>query len=293
MTHASNPPDVSDAHTPAGVPANVLSPGSAFLTARMEDAAINASAVSQQMLYDGWLVRWSGGRHRRTRCVNTVGPSHQSLDERLAFCEGWYRRHGVPLLVRVTSLDRTGLDDSLVQRGFAASGHSCAMARDLSGWAPVPAPEALRFTQVPVAQFAQAVGVLRALDAELVAEQTQQLQGLGLDLLPVLGHTAQGHCAAAGLAVLDGHLIGLYDIVTDEALRGQGLGRALIGHLLAQSRAQGAQTAYLLVEASNVAARALYHRYGFEDHYEYWYRTAPADGAGQRPHAGPARNDGN
>lgn len=258
----------------------------------MEDAAINASAVSQQMLYDGWLVRWSGGRHRRTRCINTVGPSHQSLTARLAFCADWYRRHGLPLLVRVTTLDQTGLDASLVQRGFEASGHSCAMAMDLSALA-APAAEALRFTQVPVAQFAQTVGRLRALDAVLVAEQTQQLQGLGLDLLPVLGHTADGHCAAAGLAVRDGHLTGLYDIVTDPALRGQGLGRALVGHLLAQSRAQGAQTAYLLVETSNAAARALYRRYGFEDRYEYWYRTAPTDGAGHRPHAGPARNDGN
>lgn len=62
------------------------------------------------------------------------------------------------------------------------------------------------------------------------------------------------------------------------AWRGQGIGKALIGHLLAQASALGRQQVVLDVAASNPAAERLYARLGFEVTGERSSRLANARG---------------
>jgi ribosomal protein S18 acetylase RimI-like enzyme len=80
---------------------------------------------------------------------------------------------------------------------------------------------------------------------------------------------------AAGLAVVDGSLVGIFDVVVQQEERRRGYARALAEHLLNLGRQDGAHTAYLQVEYSNTAARALYGSLGFSDQYKYWYRESP------------------
>jgi ribosomal protein S18 acetylase RimI-like enzyme len=88
----------------------------------------------------------------------------------------------------------------------------------------------------------------------------------------------EGQVVACGQLAIEGELVGLYDVFTAPAARGQGLARRLCSHLLAQAAASGARHAYLQVEGDNHAARAVYHRLGFADGYAYHYR-APAGSA--------------
>ena len=60
------------------------------------------------------------------------------------------------------------------------------------------------------------------------------------------------------------------------ALRGQGVGGALIEHLLAQARAQGRAVAALDVAATNPRAQSLYERLGFQVTRERVSRLANA-----------------
>jgi ribosomal-protein-alanine N-acetyltransferase len=53
------------------------------------------------------------------------------------------------------------------------------------------------------------------------------------------------------------------NIAIRPAFRGQGIGTALMQHVLAEGRALGARRATLEVRASNAAARRLYERLGF------------------------------
>lgn len=63
------------------------------------------------------------------------------------------------------------------------------------------------------------------------------------------------------------------------ALRGQGIGRALLAHVLDDARAQGARRATLEVRASNVAAIRLYAAFGFttESVRKGYYPSPPDD----------------
>ena len=77
---------------------------------------------------------------------------------------------------------------------------------------------------------------------------------------------------ACALGVLEHDLLGLFDVITDQAHRGKGYAGALLAKLLDWGAEQGAQHAYLQVIADNAAALALYHRLGFKPLYSYWYR---------------------
>ena len=57
--------------------------------------------------------------------------------------------------------------------------------------------------------------------------------------------------------------------------RGQGLGRAVVGALLADAQRRGARTAYLQVTAQNAAALALYRQFGFDDRLRLLVPGAP------------------
>ncbi len=80
-----------------------------------------------------------------------------------------------------------------------------------------------------------------------------------------------GETVALGLGVLDQGWIGLFDIVTAESARRQGVGTALIYQMLAWGQQRGAQGAYLQVVANNAPALKLYAKLGFAETYRYWY----------------------
>jgi GNAT superfamily N-acetyltransferase len=87
----------------------------------------------------------------------------------------------------------------------------------------------------------------------------------------------EGRDVHAGVARRDGRMVGLVhylfhastwasgvcylqDLFVDPAVRGQGVGEALIEHVAAVARERGAARLYWLTQAHNARARALYDR---------------------------------
>ncbi|OZI68363.1 GNAT family N-acetyltransferase [Bordetella genomosp. 1] len=247
------------------------------LLARIEEAALNATAVREQVFYDGWLLRCAPSPARRMRSINILGLSTRALDDRLAYCHGWYARTGQPVVFRLTSIGPDfGLDHALAERGYEGYDRTCVMRADLTAAAPAQVVEGMQYRDVTPQVFAAEVGRLKGASAAAVAEHTARLAGLVVDAMPVVACTPDGTVVAAGLAVLEDDLVGIFDVVTDPAQRRQGHGAALVTQLLARATARGSRHAYLQVETDNIAARALYARFGFADCYSYWYRSLPA-----------------
>lgn len=82
-----------------------------------------------------------------------------------------------------------------------------------------------------------------------------------------------GKIVACGLCVIERGYAGLYDIIVDSSYRNKGYGYDICTSLLNAAIHIGARTAYLQVVANNAAAIALYHKLGFKNNYEYWYRV--------------------
>lgn len=73
-----------------------------------------------------------------------------------------------------------------------------------------------------------------------------------------------------------GNWIGIFDLETESGVQRRGLGRTVLGSLLTWGANQGAERAFLQVEAANAAATALYESVGFELAYSYAYWREPS-----------------
>ena len=142
---------------------------------------------------------------------------------------------------------------------------------------PEPLPAGLSWQPLDAQAYADVVGALRGSPP---AQCQAHGQRLALSPVPYQGWALQGQggqVLACGQSAAEADLVGLYDVFTHPAVRGQGLARRLCAALLHQAQAAGAQVAYLQVDADNAPARTIYQRLGFVDAYRYHYRTPDRD----------------
>jgi len=254
---------------------------SATQLSRIEDAGLNASAPPQQRWIDGWLVRFSPGKAQRARCVQPVASGRLPIDDKLALAAQVYDETRLPMVVRITPFARPrGLDVHLESLGWAAHQDTRVMVLPLA--APAPKAEALPrglvFERLGLAAFAQAIGALRGSPLAQSEAHAERLEAAPVPFRPLaIRRRTDGALLACGQYAREGELVGLYDIFTAPAARGQGLARRLCVRALALAHAEGARTAYLQVESANADARAVYARLGFADAYAYHYRVRPGD----------------
>ena len=260
------------------LPAGPSPPLPAARLSRIEDAGLNASAPPQQRWIDGWLVRFSPGKAKRARCINALADGRLPLAERLAVCEAVFAAATLPLFVRITPFTQPAkLDAWLEQRGFFRIDDTCVMAAAELPQPPEPIPPSLGLHRLSTTDYAEQVGRLRGSSPE---QRLAHAQRLAASPVPYQGWALRrredGQLLACGQMAAEADMVGLYDVFTDPLHRGQGLARQLCGHLLGMARQTGARVAYLQVDASNEAARAVYRRLGFADAYSYHYRTPDA-----------------
>ncbi len=249
------------------------------LMSRVEDAGLNASAPPQQRWLDGWLVRYLPGKARRARCINALAAGRLPVVDKLAMAAEVYREAQLPMIFRLTRFTQpAGLDAELERLGHVLVDHTQVMIRpDLSGLAHRPLPAGLQWTPLQGADFADAVGELRGSPAEHRISHALRLQH---SPVPYQGYAIRrevdGAVLACGQLAREADLVGLYDVFTHPVARGQGLAGLLCERLLSISALQGAEVAYLQVEAENLAAQAVYRRLGFAAAYGYHYREPTA-----------------
>jgi ribosomal protein S18 acetylase RimI-like enzyme len=244
------------------------------ILARVEEAGLNASAPPQQRLLDGWLLRFSPGKAKRARCVNAITAGRIALPDKLALCQQVFDEAELPLFIRITPFSQpSGLDEALAAQGMRSVDDTRVMVRaDLSGLVAERLPAGVTMSAIGHEAFAQTVGGLRG---SPLAQRQAHGQRLANAPVPFYARVLRrdGEIVACGQYAIEHGLVGLYDIFTAPAARGQGLARLLCSQLLADAMSRGARLAYLQVEGDNHPARAVYHRLGLRDAYAYHYRT--------------------
>ncbi len=248
-------------------------PGRAPLSGRrLEELTLNSSAPPGQLLYDGWLLRFSPGKAKRARSVNAVYPSRLAFGEKLAHCEAVYGERGLPAIFRVSEHTEPGLDAFLEAKGYgpfdATDVRVAAIDAALCRGPEVASPR--------LEEWFDMVGDLRGSPIAHRASHLVRLAALPLAMTSV-AILEDGAPVATGLAILeDGH-VGLFDVVTREGARRRGHGRAIVAALLRWGFGLGARQAYLQVDSANVPALAMYEAFGFARAYGYWYRGRPGE----------------
>jgi ribosomal protein S18 acetylase RimI-like enzyme len=246
----------------------------AQLLSRIEDAGLNASAPPQQRWLDGWLLRTSPGKAKRARCVNAVATGRLPIEHKLAACERAFAECHLPMIVRITPFTVPArLDKLLTGLGLQRIDDTRVMVRPaLDGTLAGPLPAGLTLHPLGLEAFAQRVGDLRG---SPLSQRQAHGQRLANSPVPFSAWELRrdGDVLACGQFATEDDLVGLYDVFTAPAARGQGMATLLCRQLLGEAARRGARHAYLQVEGDNAAARSVYSRLGFSDAYAYHYRT--------------------
>lgn len=241
------------------------------LARRAELAGLNAASTPHEAAIEGWLLRLSPGKAKRSRCVNALAAGALPLDEVLARSRRAFDQAGLPLILRITPFSQPAdLDEQLARRGWRSFDAADVMV--------LPSLDAFRDTGAlhpltPTA-YAELIGQLRGSSDEEIRGHARRLEAA-----PVPHQAFQlslgGVLQACGQVAVDraGDIAGLFDIFTPETQRRSGHARRLCAALLSLARRQGASAAYLQVGADNEAAKALYASLGFVVAYRYHYRS--------------------
>ncbi|MCA9858722.1 MAG: GNAT family N-acetyltransferase [Thermomicrobiales bacterium] len=235
----------------------------------IEEAALRAWPAGQQLVYSGWIARLSDGYTKRANSALLLYPQPTSASiATIEQIERLYRSQGLPPIFRLLSFTSPAdLEIWLAERGYREADPTLVMALDLA------------------AVFELDPGV-RKLDIEQGIEAHARMNDLSPEILPAhrrileripgglsfFGLFEDDTLIACGLSVVDGNLVGLFDIVTDPSHRRKGLGARLVHVMLAHAFAEGATSAYLQVVSTNSPAIALYQKLGFQEAYRYAYR---------------------
>lgn len=241
------------------------------MSRRVEEAALNAWPSLYQVLYDGWLLRFSRGFTKRANSIVPLYESSRSTDGKIRYCENLYARERLTTIFRLTSLpEQQALRQRLGERGYAAFDLTYVLYQPLTH----PQAPTNSFHRLAIDDWLAVYAQMTGVDAA-----TQQLHALllkGIRSECCFGAVRQGdQVVACGLAVLEEELVGLFDVVTDPAHRQQGHGRTLISALTDWGYKSGAQGAYLQMVADNEAATALYASMGFARLHSYEYLSTP------------------
>jgi GNAT superfamily N-acetyltransferase len=238
------------------------------LALRAELAGLDASAPPQQADIDGWLIRLSPGKAKRSRCINALQEGTLPLDDLLARCQQAYDAAGLPLAIRVTPWSQPAdLDARLAAKGWGVFDAADVMVLD--HLLPEPASAALQALDAPA--YAVTVGALRGSSATAIAAHAERIANAPVPYQGFALNDADGTLLACGQMVVDGDIVGLYDIFS--AVPRQGHAERLCRALLALAHDQGAAQAYLQVGSDNTVAQRLYARLGFVFAYRYHYRS--------------------
>lgn len=238
----------------------------------IEELSLNAWPAQQTLLYDGWVLRFSGGYTRRANSVNPLYPSSQPLEAKIQACEALYRQQGLPVTFKMTPASQPqDLDACLVSLGYARDADTSVQTLSLEGFgtaedAHIVLESALN--EVWVAAFAR----MSASSPAQLARHRAILEAIQPDTC-YAELQIDGHTAACGLAVRQDGRVGLYDILVDVPFRRKGCGERVVRALLGWGRQAQAHTAYLQVMHNNLPALRLYARVGFRELYSYWYRV--------------------
>ena len=240
----------------------------------LEQRVVEAWPAAESEELDGWLLRCSGGPTHRGNSVATLAAgSVLSLAERIQRAERWYAERGRSAMIQIgPGAQPPELDRLLEQRGYLEHGDSRAAVAPTSTVLERTTTrlQTLVELQPSPAWLAIAEGSSRHASTKDIFRGF--LRRLGPRCRYVTAWLTPDQPAAICLGISSPGQLGVYAMHTVPELRKRGAARAALQALAAHALERGDPELYLLVDAQNTPARALYAQSGFRDVYAYHYR---------------------
>ncbi|BDA86108.1 acetyltransferase [Aureimonas sp. SA4125] len=247
---------------------------------RLEAAGFRAWPASQTEFDGTWAVRLTAGfPAKRLNSVNPLDRSdHLDIPARVERAAARFKSFGRPFLFRQSPLAPPQLVQHLDDLGWSSFGESIVFSADLAGLDLTDCDPDVVSELTPIGdvhRYIEASLVVHERPAELREGLTEILELIRPpSALFLLEEGARP--VAVALAIRDNDLAGVLDVAVSADRRQRGIGRGIVTAALRHTRAMGARTAWLQVEADNAAGLAMYRKLGFVEAYRYVYRAPPA-----------------
>ncbi|MDD4602194.1 MAG: GNAT family N-acetyltransferase [Bacteroidales bacterium] len=246
---------------------------------RFEEISNNAWPALQTIQYDGWLLRFANGVTKRSNSVSLLYPSTINPEEKITFCEKLYEDHGITPCFKITSMaDPPDIDHRLENRGYLIHSHISFQTLDIS----VYSGDQFRGATIETNLNPRWIDDFIRMNDFDPSRRSTYIRIMDLTLTPkcLVSVIKNKKTLGVGLGVIEGNVIGLFDLVVAREFRKTGLGHLIVANILRWGREKGAHTAYLQVLTDNIPAIRLYKKMGFIEQYQYLYRMKPITSAG-------------
>lgn len=243
------------------------------LSLRIKEIELVASATwpAKEIEYLGdWILRATGKFTMRANSVLALGNPGMDLDESLSRVVDFYQSRSLIPIIHVALPTYSELDEILEKRGWQGKVHAQVMVADI------------RADLAPNSGFGDWERFTTPSDEWIAVQNDVGAQEI-MARAPAtyLGLRIAGALVAVGRTAHSNGWTTLTRLYVKPELRGRGVGRELIGRLLASAKVDGISKAFLQVDLKNQSAIGLYESLGFKRHHTYMYRALLADQDGE------------
>lgn len=242
------------------------------LIRELEITAFHAWCAKEIEQLGGWYLRADGDVTRRANSVLPFDDPSLDLDRAIEYVVHFYlSRHITPRFQVTRASMPLGLDDTLAEFGFIRELVVAVETADIESltslepsW-PVDITADATDDWFHAYQWATGYSDRKVAIRRGIMSRTTRTKAFA-------SVRADGIIASVGFGVVDGPWLGIFSLVTHKDHRRMGMASAINHALAVWGQKNGANKCYLQVEVDNPPALQLYHRLGFIEVYQYWYR---------------------
>jgi N-acetylglutamate synthase len=241
------------------------------LLRRVEAAAVRGWPALETDDANGWLWRYTSGGSIRANTVAALDYHWTDLETAIEYCEKLYAERNAASVFTVSEVSvPVELDAALAARGYQRGDDHLTMAKAVDP--AVTSPARVSVGVQPTNGWMEAY--LSGLSADRRDAAPRLIANLPRTAVFVSDDT-DGQATSCGLTVVDRLVASVQCMATLPEARRQGGAQRVLAGLEAIAAQNEARHLYLQTAGDNVAAQALYGRYGFRVIGRYHTRTKP------------------
>jgi ribosomal protein S18 acetylase RimI-like enzyme len=220
----------------------------------------------------GWELKFAQGVSRRSNSANPTPDARFGLARVAAAADIFFRAHAQPCRFRILSFLPPQLDQWLATQGYALeAGTRTLQAVDLGA---ATQSGRTHLSATPDAAWIDGVTAAQGRDGRHREIYARIVSLLKVSATFAVTRNNAGEAVSWAFGAVSQQGLCIESVATRPDQRGKGFAGETVSALMAWGRSNGADAAFLQVQADNHAAIRVYERLGFDrELYRYHYRT--------------------
>jgi ribosomal protein S18 acetylase RimI-like enzyme len=231
-------------------------------------SAIHMWPAKKHYVFDGWILRLFNPYTYRCNCIYPLKKGHMDTNAKIKKCASIYQTKGYEFLFQIMPHDRK-LDFLLQASGYQKMIQTSWMAMNISTLlnqkrthpCDIKLSNNWLENRHNISGYSQSEASVYKSFYQAINVQTYPMV-LFIDQRPV----------SCGLGIQVNKYLGIFDIRTKKEFQRQGFASVLVQTICKQAAKNGARHAQLHVAQNNHVAIHMYHRLGFKNICNYWFR---------------------